>query len=33
VPVPVAAPAVTALLFLFNWIANRWALRVRRGRA
>jgi len=33
VPVPFAAPAVTALLFLFNWIANRWALRARRGRA
>ncbi|HEY2336839.1 MAG TPA: GtrA family protein [Burkholderiales bacterium] len=33
VPVPLAAPAVTALLFLFNWIANRWALRVKRGQA
>lgn len=32
-PVPVAAPAVTALLLVFNFTANRWALRVKRGRA
>ena len=30
VPVPIAAPVVTVLLFAFNWVANRWALRVRR---
>lgn len=30
--VPIAALIVTVLLFAFNWIANRWALRAHRGR-
>ena len=33
VPVVTAAPAVTVALFVFNYVANRWALRVTRGRA
>lgn len=33
VPVVAAAPAVTVALFVFNYTANRWALRVTRGRA
>jgi len=28
-PVPIAAPVVTVVLFAFNFTANRWALRVR----
>lgn len=31
VPVPIAAPAITVVLFAFNYAANRWALRVKRG--
>jgi putative flippase GtrA len=30
-PVPIAAPVVTVVLFAFNFTANRWALRVRGG--
>jgi len=30
VPVPIAAPVVTVILFAFNYVANRWALRVKR---
>src|SRR5262245_29723987 len=30
VGVPVAAPAVTVLLFAFNFVGSRWALRVAR---
>jgi putative flippase GtrA len=33
VPVAAAVPAVTVALFLFNYAANRWALRVKRSRA
>ena len=33
IPVPIAAPAVTVILLAFNFVANRWALRVRRGGA
>jgi putative flippase GtrA len=33
VPVVVAAPVVTVALFVFNYAANRWALRVKRGGA
>ncbi len=33
VPVPIAAPVITVILFAFNFAANRWALRVKRGRA
>jgi len=33
VPVPIAAPVVTVVLFAFNYVANRWALRVKRGDA
>src|SRR4026209_1446085 len=31
-PVAIAAPAVTVILFAFNYVANRWALRVKRER-
>ena len=30
--VPIAAPAVTVLLAAFNFVAGRWALRVRQSR-
>lgn len=32
IAVPIAAPAVTVLLIVFNFVANRWALRAKRAR-